>query len=193
MSFLSESELLYDWRFIANLFVLAKSPLRLTTSNFLFQLNTYGHSSYVTSSLTRGRVCRLQLLLTLTSAVILRFKSRFYSLRFETPPTSEVLRWNCLLPCHFYSVRVRVTLRLTVSQSVCLGVEPHLGLMTRYWLCFESYSPVNWGRPLWREVGSVICHSQSLSPLSVFTYINKIMYKNFRNNFCTIFTRPLSV
>jgi hypothetical protein len=30
------------------------------------------------------------------------------------------------------SVRVRVTLRLTVSQSVCLGVEPRLGLMTRY-------------------------------------------------------------
>jgi hypothetical protein len=29
------------------------------------------------------------------------------------------------------SARVRVTLRLTVSQSVCLGVEPHLGLMTR--------------------------------------------------------------
>jgi hypothetical protein len=29
------------------------------------------------------------------------------------------------------SVRVRVTLQLTVSQSVCLGVEPNLGLMTR--------------------------------------------------------------
>jgi hypothetical protein len=28
--------------------------------------------------------------------------------------------------------RVRVTLRLTFSQSVCLGVEPRLGLMTRY-------------------------------------------------------------
>jgi hypothetical protein len=34
------------------------------------------------------------------------------------------------------SFRVRVTLQLTVSQSVCLGVEPRLGLMTRYlfWL-----------------------------------------------------------
>jgi hypothetical protein len=29
------------------------------------------------------------------------------------------------------SVRVRVTLQLTVSQSVCLGVEPNLGLLTR--------------------------------------------------------------
>jgi hypothetical protein len=31
-------------------------------------------------------------------------------------------------------VTVRVTLGLTVSQSVCLGVEPHLGLMTRYYV-----------------------------------------------------------
>jgi hypothetical protein len=30
----SESELLYDWRFTANHFVLAISPLRLTISNF---------------------------------------------------------------------------------------------------------------------------------------------------------------
>jgi hypothetical protein len=29
------------------------------------------------------------------------------------------------------SVRVRVTSRLTVSQSVSLGVEPNLGLLTR--------------------------------------------------------------
>jgi hypothetical protein len=40
----------------------ATRPLRLTTSNFIFQLNTCGCSLYVTSSLTRGWVCRLQLL-----------------------------------------------------------------------------------------------------------------------------------
>jgi hypothetical protein len=35
---------------------------------------------------------------------------------------------------HHYCLlfRVRVTLRLTIGQLVCLGVEPHLGLMTRY-------------------------------------------------------------
>jgi hypothetical protein len=49
----SESELLYDWRFTANQSVLATSPLRLTTSNFIFQLNTCGYSLYVTSSLWR--------------------------------------------------------------------------------------------------------------------------------------------
>jgi hypothetical protein len=44
-------------------------------------------------------------------------------------------------------------------QSVCLGVEPRPGLMTRYLFSLESYRPVHMGRPLWREVGSVICQS----------------------------------
>jgi hypothetical protein len=65
----SGSDLLYDCRFTNNQFVLAPSPLRLTTSDF-FQLNPCGHSVYVTSTPTRGRVCRLQLLLTLASAII---------------------------------------------------------------------------------------------------------------------------
>jgi hypothetical protein len=42
---------------------------------FFFQLNTCRYSPYVTSSLTRGWVCSLQLLLALAGAVILRFKS----------------------------------------------------------------------------------------------------------------------
>jgi hypothetical protein len=59
----SESEWLYDWRFSANRFVLAKIPMRIMTSNYSFQVNTY-----VTSSLTSGWVCLLQLLLALASA-----------------------------------------------------------------------------------------------------------------------------
>jgi hypothetical protein len=42
----SESGLFYKWRFTAT------SPLRLTTINFIFQLNIYGYSPYVTSSLS---------------------------------------------------------------------------------------------------------------------------------------------
>jgi hypothetical protein len=46
-------------------------------------------------------------------------------------------------------------IRQAASQSVSRScVEP----LTRYSLCFESYSPVNWGRPLWQEVGSVVGH-----------------------------------
>jgi hypothetical protein len=53
----SKSKLLYDWRFIANLFVFVSGPLRLTTRD-IFQLNSCGNSPYVTSSLTRC-VCLL--------------------------------------------------------------------------------------------------------------------------------------
>jgi hypothetical protein len=61
-------------------------PLTLITSHF-FQLSTCGHSSYITSSLKRAWVCRLQLLLVLASALILRSESRethhilFYQIR----------------------------------------------------------------------------------------------------------------
>jgi hypothetical protein len=45
--------------------------------------------------------------------------------------------------CHvvskgFSKVKVKATLRLTISQSVSLGVEPNLGLMTRYLLLFDG-------------------------------------------------------
>jgi hypothetical protein len=72
----SEWELLYDWQFAANQLILATSPLRLTTSNFIFQMNICGYYSYVTSNLTRGWVCTVQLLLVLASALILRSDSR---------------------------------------------------------------------------------------------------------------------
>jgi hypothetical protein len=51
------------------------NPLRLATSNFISQLNTCGYSPYVTS-LRRGWVCHLQLLLVLAGAVILMSESR---------------------------------------------------------------------------------------------------------------------
>jgi hypothetical protein len=45
--------------------------------HFFFQPNTCFHGPYVTSSLTRGWVCTLQLLLALASTVILRSDSRW--------------------------------------------------------------------------------------------------------------------
>jgi hypothetical protein len=47
-----------------------------------------------------------------------------------------------------YFPKVKVTLQLTVSQSVSLGVDLHLGLMTRYLLNFDSYGLVFLLRPL---------------------------------------------
>jgi hypothetical protein len=52
------------------------------------------------------------------------------------------------LPCRtqLNSFKVKVTLRLTVSesviQSISVGVEPHLGLMTRCLLLFDSHGLV---------------------------------------------------
>jgi hypothetical protein len=83
-----ESELLYDWRFTANQFFLATSPLKLTTSNFIFQLSTCGYNLYEISSLTTGGVYRLQLLLVLTSAVILRSEPR------GTQDHSQLATWQ---------------------------------------------------------------------------------------------------
>jgi hypothetical protein len=54
---------------------LGANPLRPTTSNFSFQLNTCGYSPYVTSFLMREWVCRLELLLVLVSAFIIRSES----------------------------------------------------------------------------------------------------------------------
>jgi hypothetical protein len=71
LTHLSESELLYDWRFTSNQFVLVTSPLRLTTIHLFFLTKHLGQCPYVTSSLWREWVCRLQLLLTLASAFVL--------------------------------------------------------------------------------------------------------------------------
>jgi hypothetical protein len=49
-----------------------------------------------------------------------------------TVQVSDCRFWGLNRLLHSRALRVRVTLRLKVSQSVCLGVEPRLGLMTRY-------------------------------------------------------------
>jgi hypothetical protein len=63
----TEAELLYDWRFIANHFVMAPSPLRITARDFFFCMQLYpcGHSPCVTSSLTKWWVSLLWLCLAL--------------------------------------------------------------------------------------------------------------------------------
>jgi hypothetical protein len=60
----------------------------------------------------------------------------------------------------------------TDSQSVCQGIEPTLGLVTRYNLlsegCFLKFAVfVSVGRPLWREVG--LSSFTACSNLPVFT------------------------
>jgi hypothetical protein len=70
-----------------------------------------------------------------------------FLLNYLRLPSSELD--PILLTTVLYSVpsKVKVTLQLTISQSVSLGVEPHLGRMTRYLLLFDSYGLVLCGTP----------------------------------------------
>jgi hypothetical protein len=61
---------------------------------------------------------------------------------------ADSLTADSQLTTDYSKVKVKVTLRLMVSQSVNLGVEPHLGLMTRYLLLFDCYGLVFVERPL---------------------------------------------
>jgi hypothetical protein len=73
----------------ASQFVLATSPLRLTISNFIFQLNTCGYSHYVRSSLTRGwfrryNCCWSSPAQSFSDPSPAELKTLFYCLRFGT-------------------------------------------------------------------------------------------------------------
>jgi hypothetical protein len=69
--------------------------------------------------------------------------------------------------------QVKVTLQLTFSQLVCLGVEPHLGLMTRYffYLFFVKVAVLSiWGALSDERTGlSFVSQSLEVGRLSVYT------------------------
>jgi hypothetical protein len=77
-----ELGLLYDWRFIANQFVLASSLLRLI-ARFIPppQLNPCSHNPYVTSSLTGWWVCLLWI-----SLAFVKCKYGTYSMTLKILP-----------------------------------------------------------------------------------------------------------
>jgi hypothetical protein len=62
---------------------------------------------------------------------------------------------------HTGPVKVKVILRPTVSRPVCLGVKNPSGTRDQFfpfslWLFLDSCWFVDVGRPLWREIGSVV-------------------------------------
>jgi hypothetical protein len=82
----------------------------------------------------------------------------------------------------------------TDGQSVSFAVEPHLGLMTRYLLLFDSYGLVFVGRPLWREDGSVFCicyyfPAQSFSGPSPLCSLGTDRIENHTNNSSIVASR----
>jgi hypothetical protein len=111
--------------------------LRLTTSNFIFQLITCGYSPYVTSSLTRGCVCRLQLLLGLASASSGTSPTgptrKLYCLRFETPPTGRASSpylyppgtgWLGYTHSHWVSAGFEALTAVVMKSSIFWDITP---------------------------------------------------------------------
>jgi hypothetical protein len=73
--------------------------------------------------------------------------------------TGRATGGGILTSSHHIRSRSHVT---TDGQCLCQGVEPILRLLTRHFFLSEGCCLVSVGRPLWREVGSVICHCQSV-------------------------------
>jgi hypothetical protein len=68
-----------------------------------------------------------------------------------------------------YRSRSRSHIATDGQSVISLGVEPHLGLMTRYILLFDNYGLAVVGRPLWREDGSVFCMCRWPLPAQYFS------------------------
>jgi hypothetical protein len=117
------------------------SPLRPSTRIFIFQLYTCGYSPYVTSSLMKGWVCPLPLLLRLRSK---SHGTTFYYLRFETPPTWRA-RPPYLYPpgtgCPSYTIRYWLPFSLP-STTLRATVEVFNPASTREEskLCYDRWS-----------------------------------------------------
>jgi hypothetical protein len=77
----------------------------------------------------------------------------------------------------------------SVSQCV-LVLSPLLVFMTRCLLLFDCYCRVFVGCPLWREVGSAVCHSESaiFSRLSVHTSVFTFHMFNTESPVHTLYT-----
>jgi hypothetical protein len=114
-----ESELLYVWRVTARQFVLETNPLRLTTSDFFFQLNTSGYSLYVTW-VCRCNCCWSSPAQSFTGPSPVGLKTTLYCLRFETDPTRSPYLylpgtgWPGYSPRHWF--HFRLLLRLSGLQ-----------------------------------------------------------------------------
>jgi hypothetical protein len=137
-----------DWRSVGQ-WVLVSSPIWGPWPDLIISVWQTRSSFRRAPSLTRGRMSFVY-----AAGPCQRSVSRvLVSSDFRPYLTVSHLR----LPFSSPLVQVQVTLRLTVSQSVSLGIEPHLGLMTRYLLLFGIYGLLFVGRPLWREDGSAFC------------------------------------
>jgi hypothetical protein len=130
------SELLDDWRLIANQFVLTTIPLRFTTSNFIFQLNTCSYSPYVTSSLMSGWICPLNCCWSspaqlfsgqIPSGLMTHLTvsdSRLPEPGGPGPP--QALGWLVISHCRAYNISARITTKTRFPRMPGVFTSPLL-------------------------------------------------------------------
>jgi hypothetical protein len=146
---------------------MATSPLRLTTSNFIFQLNTCGHSPYVTFSLTRGRVCWSSPAQSVSGPSPVELMTIFYCLRFKTPSTWRTrspylyppeTEWPGYTPRHWvhFSTR-RATVDVFDSAST--------------WMWIVSSKSKSKSHCDWRSVSQSWCRAPSEAHYQIFTTV----------------------
>jgi hypothetical protein len=149
----SESELLNDWRFTANQFVLAPSSLRFTTRAFFLQLNPYA-----TSSLTWGWLCILWICLAFVSYI--------------------ACYWKFLLLCY---IRVFCQSRLCKTDHVYLTcLLYNIYKFSSYLTCNTLHLP-NKAQPVnavWRNSRCLLWEPYGTHKYAVWAECRDILYKN---------------
>jgi hypothetical protein len=130
------------------------------TEEGIFQLNTCGYSPYVTSSLTRGWVYHLQLLLVFASAVILRSESRrthdhnlLSQIRdsFNQEDQVPVFISHRVRVARLYPQRTGFLFRLSYDSQGCAGdIRPRLHKSQSYIKTDGQSASFSWSKaPIW--------------------------------------------
>jgi hypothetical protein len=112
---------------------LGAESLETHGQNFFSQLNTCGHSPYIISSLTRGWVCPLELLLALASEFILRSQSRWTREHILLSQIRDFSfcrllrlagsRWRYSNPPPHGNSKSKLCYDQRFSRPVCLGIK----------------------------------------------------------------------
>jgi hypothetical protein len=161
---------------------LSQQPVQNSTDNSAPRLTAISHQPsnlLFTSWLSSQVKVKVMLRPTVQSASLSWNKAPIWGLRPDLycQTVAGLLMWDALsdermgLSFDFQlneQVKVKVTLRLTVSQSVSPGVKPHLGFFTRYLLLFDSYGLVFfWGTLSDDRTGLCCPRQHSLSRVRV--------------------------
>jgi hypothetical protein len=121
---------------------LGAEPLETHGQNSFSQLNTCGHSPYITSHLTRAWICHLQLLLALASAFILGSELRGISLfvaSYDSQGYGESIRPRLQSQSQSYVTTDGQSASLSWNKAPTWGLRPDL------YFCMTVAGFLKWG------------------------------------------------